>query len=636
MLSQAEIEHELRSHGSGYAGGKQRILQIYETQPDRKQRAKALAKEYGIGGHSHSCLDGRKGFITYNSSGMEFSLHGVREPIKLKWTAIERYLDLMIQSGRYLTAEEQEQYSAVRAAHEAGNDTELAYAKALIHDFCVEEYDAEPDFSDLSRISIVYTTVTDDETPLQVYVDLNDYKLEWYLEDTLVKTHACDTLSELIEKELRVLDFVELVEAADVLLGDYHSSKEEAAPEQGASVLAKSIPDTEISPEERFTVYETENGYAVWDELSDGPYQEDGIQEEFAGEWEAADYRKALIERHSAQDSTKLPETHPIAARFRSTEKMQDGFVEDIAVLETPNGKFYNHYHYDEAAGMGAGTAGPFDTLEDARQTVRAHRPDAQELPLPLSLDAANEYNALKERYPDALVGFEQHGNYEFYGADAKNVSELLDSRLLEKETPLGNVPVAGFPTELWVSSAKKLWAQGNSVYLAGENENGTHFQTKHLRREDYLPRNAQVHLDGRTFRVDAVNFQRQTATLQDMTLAEEARYPLFREESLPFVRELYEQEEPVSENTVYLEGTPHYHVGDEVVAPFSTKTIRGTVGYIGEIDVRIDTSAYGHSWDNETVNRAQFEEALRRDAHNAHLFREDVPEIPADRKSVV
>ncbi|MGN0661870.1 MAG: hypothetical protein ACI4LE_01850, partial [Faecalibacterium sp.] len=387
MLSQAEIEHELRSHGSGYAGGKQRILQLYENQPDRKQRARALAKEYGIGGYSHSYLDGRKGFITYNSSGMEFSLHGVREPFKLKWSAIEKYIDLMIQSGRYLTAEEQEQYSAVQEAKEtAVDEAELAYAKALIHDFCVEEYDAEPDFSDLSKISIVYTTVTDDETPLQVYVDLNEYKLEWYLDDTLVKTYACDTLSELIEKELRVLDFVELVEAADVLLDDYHSSKEEPAPV------------TELSLEERFTVYETESGYAVWDEQSDGPYQEDGIQEEFAGEWEAADYCKALIERHSAQDTTK--------------------------------------------------------------------RPDAQEILLPLSLDAANEYNALKERYPDALVGFEQHGNYEFYGEDAKTVSELLNSRLLEKETPLGTVPVAGFPTELWVSSAKKLWAQGNSVYL--------------------------------------------------------------------------------------------------------------------------------------------------------------------------
>ena len=48
----------------------------------------------------------------------------------------------------------------------------------------------------------------------------------------------------------------------------------------------------------------------------------------------------------------------------------------------------------------------------------------------PLPLDEANEYNALKERYPDALVGYEQHGNFEFYGEDAKH-SLLLEEFFL-------------------------------------------------------------------------------------------------------------------------------------------------------------------------------------------------------------
>ena len=116
VLPQAEIEHELRTSGSGFAQGKQRIMELFQTQPDRNLRAKALAKEYGIGGHSHSYLDGRSGFITYNSSGMEFSLHSAREPFKLKWAAIEQYIDLMIQSGRYLTDEEREQRTAAQEA----------------------------------------------------------------------------------------------------------------------------------------------------------------------------------------------------------------------------------------------------------------------------------------------------------------------------------------------------------------------------------------------------------------------------------------------------------------------------------------------------------------------------------------
>ena len=54
VLSQAEIENELRKHGSGFEGGKQRIMALYQTQPDRNLRVKALAKEYGIGGDRKS------------------------------------------------------------------------------------------------------------------------------------------------------------------------------------------------------------------------------------------------------------------------------------------------------------------------------------------------------------------------------------------------------------------------------------------------------------------------------------------------------------------------------------------------------------------------------------------------------
>ena len=84
---------------------------------------------------------------------------------------------------------------------------------------------------------------------------------------------------------------------------------------------------------------------------------------------------------------------------------------------------------------------------------------------------------------PDALVGFEQNGYYEFYGEDARKVCELLGGKLLEKETALGTVPVTGFPSNQWVYRAKQLWQRGENVYLAGLNEDGTHHQTKYLRR---------------------------------------------------------------------------------------------------------------------------------------------------------
>ena len=452
-LSQAEIENELRKHGSGFMGGKQRIMALYQTQPDRSLRAKALAKEYGIGGHSHDFLDGSRGFVNHDWKGLEFDHYPDHQKITLKWAQVEQYIDLMIQSDRYLTDKEKEHYTpSVPITVEP--DATLTHAKNLIREFCQEEYDSEPDFSDLSKIGIAYTHATDEDIPIQVNVDLVGYRVERYLGDILVDERQYESLEDLTETELEALDFSELVSVTDEELEHYHS--------------------------------------------------------------------------------------------------------------------------------------------------------EAEERPALLPLDVATEYNALKEQHPDALVGFEQSGQFEFYGEDARKVCELVGGKLREKETALGTVPVTGFPRDQWAYRAKQLWQCGENVYLAGLNEDGTHHQTKYLRREDYLPLGATIHMEGRAFRVDTVNYDRGSVTLQDVALAE-MRMPVFREEPLALVRELYEQEQDVMEHPL-----PDYKVGDNIIVDLPTRTIEGTIGYVGETDVRIDTSAQGQSWDNEVINKRQFEDGLR------------------------
>ena len=452
-LSQSEIENELRRHGSGFAGGKQRIMALYQTQPDRKLRAKALAKEYGIGGHSHDFLDGSRGFVNHDWKGLEFDHYPDHQKITLKWAQVEKYIDLMIQSDRYLTDREKEHYTPP-APVSVKPDGAIDRAKKLIREFCQEEYDSEPDFSDLTKIGIAYTHATDEDIPIQVNVDLVGYRVERYLGEVLIDERQYESLEDLTETELEALDFSELVSVTDEELEHYHSKVEE---------------------------------------------------------------RPAL-----------------------------------------------------------------------------------------LPLDAATEYNALKEQHPDALVGFEQNGQFEFYADDAQKVSERLGGKLLEKETALGTVPVIGFPRDQWAYRAKQLWQCGENIYLAGLNEDGTHHQTKYLRREDYLPLGITIHMEGRTFRVDTVNFDKDSVTLQDVALAE-MRMPIFREEPLALVRELYEQEQEVMEHPL-----PDYKVGDNVIVDLPTRTIEGTIGYVGETDVRIDTSAQGQSWDNEVINKRQFEDGLR------------------------
>ena len=366
-LSQAEIEHELRKHGSGFQDGKQRIIELYQTQPDKKLRAKALAKEYGIGGHSHDYLDGSSGFVNYDGKGLEFVHYPDYQKIPLSWIQVEKYIDLMIQSDRYLTDEEKEQR----------------------------------------------------------------------------------TVRQEAERQLPMLD----------------------------------------------------------------------------------------------------------------------------------------------------GTV-------------------------------AAEYTALKEQYPNTLVGFELNGNYLFYDKDAVAVEQILHTNLLSQENTLGKVKVTGFPSEQWVAKSKKLWAEGNNVYLAGLNEDGSHHQTKYLRESDYLPIGSIVKLDDRDFRVEHVNFMFKSVSLQDMELTKN-RLPIFRNEHLPHIRELYEEQQDAAIELVP-EKEVSYKVGDEVVVDLPTRTIEGTIGYVGETDVRIDTSAHGHSWDNEVINRQQFEEGLRqKEPDEPELTDEELDELP-------
>ena len=62
-------------------------MALYQTQPDRKLRAKALAKEYGIGGHSHDFLDGSRGFVNHDWKGLEFDHYPDHQKITLKQAA---------------------------------------------------------------------------------------------------------------------------------------------------------------------------------------------------------------------------------------------------------------------------------------------------------------------------------------------------------------------------------------------------------------------------------------------------------------------------------------------------------------------------------------------------------------------
>ncbi len=91
----------------------------------------------------------------------------------------------------------------------------LERARGLISDFCRSEYGSEADFSDPAKVGVAYTTVTDDEIPIQVNIDLVNFRLERYLDDEHLETRQYASLQELIANELENLDFSDLIHVSD-------------------------------------------------------------------------------------------------------------------------------------------------------------------------------------------------------------------------------------------------------------------------------------------------------------------------------------------------------------------------------------------------------------------------------------
>ena len=259
VLSQAEIENELRKHGSGFTGGKQRIMALYQTQPDRKLRAKALAKEYGIGGHSHDFLDGSRGFVNHDWKGLEFDHYPDHQKITLKWAQVEKYIDLMIQSDRYLTDEEKEQRATRQEAsnYNVGDEVVVDLPTRTIEG------------------AIGYVGETD------VRIDTSAHGQSW--DNEVIN-------KQQFEQGLRQSATAQRV---DKMLAQ-------------AEAIAK---ESEVPEYERFSVRKVVDGkmplFAIWDDLYDDYYETNHAVPQFSNEKQAESYlenlKKEVADREAAE-----------------------------------------------------------------------------------------------------------------------------------------------------------------------------------------------------------------------------------------------------------------------------------------------------------------------------------------------
>ena len=254
--AQGYVDGTKESDGFAYDGAAiydqqaRKYLRIYGNYPDERAHAEVagreLVEEPAVS--MESTLDPAdrfhvvsldRGFRTLyavwddEAHGYYVDADGVTEEFTSEWQAEEYRLELQGQAEQAL----------------------MERAKGLISDFCQSEYGSEADFSDPTKIGVAYTTDTDDEIPIQVNIDLVNFRLERYLDDEHLETRQYGSLQELISNELESLDFSDLIHISDGDVEQYrwhepevpaveHPETVESAPVQQKDKFPYSVGDT--------------------------------------------------------------------------------------------------------------------------------------------------------------------------------------------------------------------------------------------------------------------------------------------------------------------------------------------------------------------------------------------------------
>ena len=321
VLSQAEIENELRRHGSGFTGGKQRIIALYQTQPDRKLCAKALAKEYGIGGHSHDYLDGSRGFVNHDWKGLEFVHYPDHQKITLKWAQVEKYIDLMIQSDRYLTDEEKEQRATRQEAsnYNVGDEVVVDLPTRTIEG------------------TIGYVGETD------VRIDTSAHGQSW--DNEVIN-------KQQFEQGLRQSATAQRV---DKMLAQ-------------AEAIAK---ESEVPEYERFSVRKVVDGkmplFAIWDDLYDDYYETNHAVPQFSNEKQSESYLENLKKEVADREAAEwLKVEHAKFLADKDEPEPSDEELDELPISAVMDGEvqtFPDAAALDEA--LNAAPAGNFRITDD-------------------------------------------------------------------------------------------------------------------------------------------------------------------------------------------------------------------------------------------------------------------------------
>ena len=670
-VSQADVDRQLRIYG-----GKMRIFGLYQQDLSTKERVAAIRQEYGTGGHSVSFSDGRGGFMDYRpSSGLEFWSKPTDKKFIVRWSEVEKRIHEMVTEGSYLSTAEMEKYRSDHLEQapvepEPASKPEATQPKPPVParspqeaiDAALQEWNGDIT-SKHSVVRYMKDHARDKGTAAWLKGEYGDNlpafpvpaagtDLPWpkvqrriaqlIQKDQFYTQKERDNFDDIdpvaIREHLeqyrdRPSPFVERV-MADVerIVAQEEQTQEPAAPKireiyekykpmVKELVLADAAYQNACQNSDKDLAL-LEGGEAV--KRAAISIKEPDFMRSYYDmpEFQKRLHREILDETYPILSPPQLEQTAPPdlsnkpITREGDTITIGDGPAThevDITVSDKEWDTIQNV--------IGAADQPPHDPLAPAYapgDTVYLNDTafeivgiglfdvDLQDPALPIPLLRAES----KENFERLLHRDPRNGRITSYlPADLNRVNddfrEVLTSHLL---TDRDKDYISG-----WLRS--------------GENNRGIAMRLS----EAFASRAETVTLETGDIADYFTSTISMAVEIQDKF---GTKLSLSWEAVAPILRAMYQQEldgfthELVQREPVELEGQLHYQVGDKVAFAYGDHDVSGTIEYIGDLDIRIDTGPY--AWSHQTVSRDFFEDAVRHDERNAGLFTPEVPEQEA------
>ena len=395
----------------------------------------------------------------------------------------------------------------------------LLEAKRLINAYCMEEFEQEADFSDLHHVDLAMAGIHDGEHTVEISADLVDSRLVYQVDGETVSTISCKDLSDLNEY-LANLDFDEMIAFAEEQYKNRQpASRADEMLRQAEQIAAASA----LPPEERFFLIETDDGYAIWDDLTEAIYVDDeGVSEEFTSEWQAQAYleevKKAVSDKQAAEwlavERAKLPPLE-YAAGDHFIVFSEDGRSSSEFVLTSveENEIWYTFPDLPQQLPVSM-------RREEFENNLRSGHIREQ----PESRDYSNSYRLLDRLRKDCdyyLDAGERAEKHLWAGSVEKQIAKMreLYAALPEKPEWLSEQDIDRYEQQMTVSPKRE------NVEILGK----------------------ELTIGERHFVVESVSDDK--ANLRDLTFEGSMGFPISRVENIDIVRRLLaEQEQPKQE----------------------------------------------------------------------------------------